>query len=962
MQRTARSWAAALGLVVVVAGVPLLLYSLGGGLPTSLPSAHQVHNFLGQPITDTAIVRGVSFVCWAIWALFVIAVLTEVAAWVRQRPSPSESHRGFRVPGLQGAAGALFLTAVLLLPQRSAGSISGSPRVPLVSPAATATLTDTQPTLFTTGPPTSTLRTADAAISPVMSVGGNWIPYTVERYDTPWGIAETHLGNGLRWREIKTADGGTLATDMYRWVERDGRPDYEQQALTIYAGQRLWLPPDATGVPATAGAAEATATRSVVPHLPSAPRPAPPVAPTGASARSDPPAPAPVQYDPERVAPSVQHDSERVGPAAEAMAGSSGHHDGIVVELSAAILAAGVVSSAALLTIGRLRKRQSRLAGPGQRIRLPDHTLAKTELALRVAGREQLIEAIQRGTYVLADDLARSGADAPLVCGVLADENSVEMLLDRPHEPPSPWEVTGDGYRWRISSLDLPGGGSSANEPLPLLVPLGRIAATGQEALINLDAAGVVEVRGGSEASAALVHAAAISLTGTPWAKAANIVLVGFGNRLAAAETHIRSVARIEDIAEELQDRVDLVDKQFRGYRDNRGRPLSADAGELVPTVVLVDRSLEPEQLSWLRSVCSEGVVSAVVAGASSDGRWIIEADAAQVLVPELRVAVEPTPIPGAEWESICDLIDVALDTSGVTPEDPPYDQLALSGERDLPVGSPVPIRSADTPADPSSHEGDWLSHIDLPSTEVVVRVLGQVELDGVGEFRRPRSREIALYLAMHPEGVSEGKLDEMIWPTRHEIPASTRDPAVSAARSALGGPKRFPYSQGQGRDKRYRLTELVGTDWERYCLLHRAGRHERNPQALLAALELIRGRPFGDLDAGPGYEWLHVEGHIHHMEAEIADAAELAAELLLAAGDPVRARRAVDKGLLGAPYTERLWVKLMAVADALGEAQEVERILADMDRRLGLDGDFDQLHPDTVTAYRRYSRRRRAL
>ena len=258
------------------------------------------------------------------------------------------------------------------------------------------------------------------------------------------------------------------------------------------------------------------------------------------------------------------------------MAGSSGHHDGIVVELSAAILAAGVVSSAALLTIGRLRKRQSRLARPGQRIRLPDHTLAKTELALRVAGREQLIEAVQRGTYVLADDLARSGADAPLVCGVLADENSVEMLLDRPHQPPAPWEVTGDGYRWRISSLDLPGGGSSANEPLPLLVPMGRIAATGQEALINLDAAGVVEVRGGSEASAALVHAAAISLTGTPWAKAANIVLVGFGNRLAAAETHIRSVARLEDIAEELQDRVDLVDEQFRGRRDNRGRPVSS--------------------------------------------------------------------------------------------------------------------------------------------------------------------------------------------------------------------------------------------------------------------------------------------------------------------------------------------------------------------------------------------------
>ena len=961
MQRTARSWAAALGLVVVVAGVPLLLYSLGGGLPTSLPSAHQVHNFLGQPITDTAIVRGASFVCWAIWALFVIAVITEAAAWVRKRPSPSESHRGFRIPGLQGAAGALFLTAVLLLPYRTVGSVTGAPRVPLASPAATATLTDAQASLFAANPPIASGVSVAATVSPVMSVGGNWIPYIVQRYDTPWGIAETHLGNGLRWREIKTADGGTLATDMYRWVERDGRPDYEQQALTIYAGQKLWLPPDASGLPDPAAATDAaTATTSVRPATSSA-RPSTPPAAAARPSGTD-PAVTPAQHDPEPAAPPAQHDPERVGPPVEAPAGTSARHDGIVVELSEAILAASLVASAALLTIGRLRKRQSRMARPGQRIRLPDQALAKTELALRVASREQLLEAVHRGAHVLADDLARSGDDAPIVCGVLADENGMEVLLDRPHLPPGPWEVTGDGYRWRISSVALPRGGGSGNEPLPALVPIGCISATGQEALINLDAATVVDVGGDAEAAAALVHAAAISLSGSPWAKAANIVLVGFGNRLAAAETHVRSVARLDDIAEELRDRIDLVNERFGGCRDDRGRPMSGDIAELVPTVVLVDRPLETEQLAWLRSVCDEGVVSAMVAGASSDGGWTIEADADQVLLPKLRVAVEPTRIPAAEWGSICELIDVALDTSGTTPEDPPYDQLALSGERDVQITSPVSIHSAGTRVDPSRSESDWLSRIDLPSPEVVVEVLGQVELEGAGEFRRPRSREIALYLAMHPEGVSEARLDEMIWPTRHEIPSSTRDPAISATRSALGGPKRFPYSQGQGRDKRYRLTELVGTDWERYCLLHRAGRQERNAQALLAALELIRGRPFGDLDAGPGCEWLHVEGHIHHMEAEIADAAELAAALLLAAGDPVRARRAVDKGLLAAPYAERLWVQLMAVADALGEAQEVERILTEMDRRLGLDGDFDQLHPDTVAAYRRYSRRRRAL
>jgi len=90
-------------------------------------------------------------------------------------------------------------------------------------------------------------------------------------------------------------------------------------------------------------------------------------------------------------------------------------------------------------------------------------------------------------------------------------------------------------------------------------------------------------------------------------------------------------------------------------------------------------------------------------------------------------------------------------------------------------------------------------------------------------------------------------------------------------------------------------------------------------------------------------------------MQAEIADAADLAAGLYLDSGQPLEARWAANQGLLSGLYTERLWVRLMAAADALGEAQEVERLLAEMDTRLGLDGDYSQLHPDTIAAYRIY-------
>jgi hypothetical protein len=49
-----------------------------------------------------------------------------------------------------------------------------------------------------------------------------------------------------------------------------------------------------------------------------------------------------------------------------------------------------------------------------------------------------------------------------------------------------------------------------------------------------------------------------------------------------------------------------------------------------------------------------------------------------------------------------------------------------------------------------------------------------------------------------------------------------------------------------------------------------------------------------------------------------------------------------------------------MEVADALGDSQEVERIMDELDKVLELDGDFSCLHPQTLAAYQRLSRRQR--
>jgi uncharacterized protein YkwD len=71
--------------------------------------------------------------------------------------------------------------------------------------------------------------------------------YTVKAGDTLYGIAQQHLGDGKRWREIQKADG-TLVTDA--------------DATTLQAGQELCIPdgsgssPEPSPEPSPGGMAE----------------------------------------------------------------------------------------------------------------------------------------------------------------------------------------------------------------------------------------------------------------------------------------------------------------------------------------------------------------------------------------------------------------------------------------------------------------------------------------------------------------------------------------------------------------------------------------------------------------------------------------------------------------------------------------------------------------------------------
>jgi DNA-binding SARP family transcriptional activator len=651
--------------------------------------------------------------------------------------------------------------------------------------------------------------------------------------------------------------------------------------------------------------------------------------------------------------------------------------------------------------------------------------------------------------------LREHASTPPTIQGVLVDDDSVEVLLAKPSPPPQPWTATAEGFRWRISAGSVPDQQPGESAFLPALASAGRVSTGSADALINLEAVGLVSVTGDRTRATAFLYAMAAQLIGAPWTQAVNVILAGLPPGLATAD-NVRSVTSVGEVANELRATAEIMAATVRQnvFRDVFEGRIHAAAGDGWPPVVLISAlPVSTGELEWLADVTHPGKgVAAVVLDAGVAASCEVDVSATPTVISPLRLGIEPTILDARVVAALEELILAAGDVTGALLADPPYDGLEISVERPatatsqdttgpnppeprpntpattndsdittpnltddpattgdtdptahrsatatasaipssaLETNAPASVRTFTAPAhggapsnslaadptEPPSSNGaarvrtpsngntrHAIAVPDLGNPAIVVRVLGSVEVEGASEFKRAKARELLVYLAMHPNGVGESELDEALWGSNGSrvVAPSTRDSTVSVARTAVGGAARLLPAQGQGREKRYQLGPDVQSDWSQFCALHRFGRDNRSPAALHEALALVRGRPFEGVVSGRTYGWIHTEGHGRHIEAEVADAADFAAALSLSAGDPLAARWAARRGLLAEPYTERLWVRLMEAADALGESQEIERIMDEMDVVLELEGDFTSLHPNTLAVYDRLSRRHR--
>jgi nucleoid-associated protein YgaU/DNA-binding SARP family transcriptional activator len=180
--------------LVMLAGVPIVLVlAVGWPLPREIPSLDQLReafNRRGVPVE--MLVKTLAVIMWVAWAQLVVAVTIEAVAAARGR----QARWAAVLPGVQLVARQLVAAGVLVLsllgPLRSADAAAGPLTLEAVQqPAA---------------PPPSPIASPPPAPPPsTASSGGD---YVVQRGDSYWGLAQQHLGDGARWREIRDANVG----------------------------------------------------------------------------------------------------------------------------------------------------------------------------------------------------------------------------------------------------------------------------------------------------------------------------------------------------------------------------------------------------------------------------------------------------------------------------------------------------------------------------------------------------------------------------------------------------------------------------------------------------------------------------------------------------------------------------------------------------------------------------------
>ncbi len=844
--KAVRGVTALLTLAAITAGLPILLYRVGGSpIPGRLPSLHVIRFVLLHRDDGSLFLGAIKDASWLAWAAFTVAVLTEAQAALRGRPAPR-----LHLAGFQPMAARLVAVASMTFTTPVAVSLAASP-VLAASPAAITRHVDPA----ATGPrATPVVRDLPAVTLEALVKPGEHTMHESAQADSAnataphrtvvvrpgdclWTIAQRYLGAGDRYPALVRLNLGHDMGDGHVFTD----------ASLILPGWRLRLPDSAA--PADPGPQTHHQHQAGHQH-------------------HDGHAPGDPRFgQPHHAAGGDAGQSEGTGSAGGPQAAGSGNRSSELAagqheEVQQAVLfTLGMLAGAALVTLERLRHRQRQHRRPGRRIALPADTDGqRIEQKLRAAMPPAPPGSLRDALCDLSEGVGRGGDPLPPIVGIHLTADRIDVLLSAPAAgpPPSPFTIAPgrQGMCWTADLRDaspewttaplVPG---EVGDLLPGLFTAGAVPGGGY-LLLDLEAMRVTCCDGPLALTDRLLVTAATELASSRWSGWYDLVLVGCDELevLGRAE-RCRDLDQALDM---LEARTRTIARRLAGDRqaDVRTRRMEDPEDEDWGLTLLVSRlQPTPEQMARLLDLADgPGGVAALVAGdiQAEDGKlgpavFRLEPDPGgpgemtatitlAYLGPQHQLTVWPQTLTVSEYEALAGLFTTAAATSDVSPEAGPYDDYGgppwmrfaaapvLPGTDDeltRPIGFPEPGELEDPP-ELAGHDGspqfaELIESVESdgqPEPEGQAEPAGQAEPDGRAEpGREPEADRESRGDGRHgrrfepwrvdadgrpgqrfqPSADADGRHGRRAEPWRHERRPGPRDRAPCLSINVLG-------------------------------------------------------------------------------------------------------------------------------------------------------------------------------
>ncbi|WP_431035862.1 BTAD domain-containing putative transcriptional regulator [Streptomyces sp. P6-2-1] len=952
---------AVVALLVLVLGVPFGLIQVGRPVPDGPPG-----EWLSSAIDAETLIRILMLVVWIAWAQFTACVLVEVKAAVSGVGLPA------RVPGA-GPSQLLarqLVAAVLLLGATAAGFTPGIGGFGQQAPDThrpTVAAAQQTPGGLVGGRPQAAAdgvarqaeqlaQQADTGQAHQQSTKFYRIqPPEGRHHDSLWEIAQRHLDDGRRYKEIYALNKDRVQPDGSRLSE----------ASLIRPGWIMEMPADAHG-------GELVETPGQNPELSK-----------GQQQELDAYAKGSQGAARERQSPAARDGDTTTGhftvpahhehaAAEEAAPGGgtapppaafapSSHTPGLPEALlGAPLLAAGVLAALGRRRRAALWQAATAVAGRrrGMELPTPSGDEADVQDALLAGADPGAVRFLDRALRSLARALAAEGRPLPLVYAAwLGDEELHLQLAEPAGAPPAPWVHGDDETFWRLEGRALAdavgeaaGTGPAASGPLPSgpaasgpadeepqaapypgLVSLGT--HDGARLLLNLEAVpGLVSLSGAPADRQAVLSSVAAELATNGWSDRMTVTLVGFGADLVPlAPSRLRP---LDDIAALL----DVMEAETASRRAGLGAA-GADS-------VLTGRTGPAHGAGWAAHL----VLLAAEPDAGQAARLTeLAADAARLGIGYL-IGTDNRALPGAAWE-----LEVTPEGRLLAP------LLGLELEAQL---LPAPQHAAvarlfaaadafggggdDDPAGPAvAHRPPFLVDIsEQGRPSVYARLVGRYELMGLDapdDERGPLLREALALLLLHREGVHPRVLASALWP--RGVGDDVREATVARLRDWLGTGEDGAPRLREDATGRLVLDASVVSDLDVLrSLYHEAtsgrGADDRavRGRLLTDALGLVRGPLLAERPAGR-YGWLAHEIVDAQLPLLVADIGLALAAFHLERDRAPQAAEALERALVSAGTDERLWNELLRAVHATGDEPRLRALAAEFANRSGARG-----------------------